>query len=436
MLTPRNRMVLEFRDVLAETERLAPAEMASYQRNLLLPLLEHARLHAPFYKDRLAPIFDGETPDLSRWNDIPVLTRGEAQSAAEALTSTYLPPHCGEVTNEETSGSTGIPFRHLRNDLMNVANIALTDRMFRWWQLDGNKTMASFTSRRKHRAPPPDGATLQGWRTGFDAAHYLIDMWADTDIQIDWLLARKPAYLTAYSSTLLALAERSRQRGVDLKFENIVSNATAISDDIRDVCETVLGARPHDHYGAQEMGSIAAECPVCGHYHINAETVLVEILRDDGASCAPGESGRVVVTSLYNYAMPFIRYEIGDYAVRGPETVNCQIQLPTLSRVLGRYRNTFTLPDGRIVYPYVEIARFRDYIPFTQVQVVQTDYDAIEVRYVAADDKAPDEEGLQIYLREAIHPELRVKAIPVADIPRSPSGKFEDFLSLVPRLRS
>jgi phenylacetate-CoA ligase len=435
MLTPRDQMVVEFRDVLADTERLPPDEMTSYQHNLLVALLEHARSHAPFYKDRLSPVFENGMPDLSRWNEIPILTRAEAQSAVEALTSTWLPPHCGKVLNEETSGSTGIPFRHLRNELHTVANIALTDRMFRWWKLDGNKKMASFTSRRKHRAPPPDGATIEGWRTGFRGTHYLIDMWADTDIQIDWLRTRKPDYLTAYSSTLLALAERSRQRGIDLKFERIVSNATAISDEIRAVCETVLGARPQDHYGAQEVGSIAAECPLCNRYHINAETVLVEILRDDGEPCAPGEMGRVIVTSLYNYAMPFIRYEIGDYAVRGADTVECQIQLPTLSRILGRYRNTFTLPDGRIVYPYVEIGRFRDYISFTQVQVVQTEYDAIEVRYVPLQDQIADEEGLQTYLREAIHPAMRVRAIAVTDIPRSSSGKFEDFLSLVPRLR-
>jgi phenylacetate-CoA ligase len=144
----------------------------------------------------------------------------------------------------------------------------------------------------------------------------------------------------------------------------------------------------------------------------------------------------VIVTSLYNYAMPFIRYEIGDYAIRGAEDTACRVRLPVLSRVLGRYRNTFTLPDGRIVYPYVEIGRFRDYISFTQVQVVQTDYAAIEVRYVPLDERAADAEGLQAYLREAIHPDVTVKAIAVPDIPRSQSGKFEDFLSLVPRLRT
>jgi phenylacetate-CoA ligase len=435
MLTRSDRRVLEFRNVLAATERLPGDELTAYQHKLVVPLLEHARAHVPFYKDRLSAAFASGPPDLSRWNEIPVLTRLEAQSAVEALTSRWLPPHCGAVLNEETSGSTGIPFRHLRNELLSIANVALTDRMFRWWRLDGNKTMASFTSRRKQHAPPPDGVTIKGWRAGFRGTHYMIDMWADTDIQIDWLVARKPNYLTAYSSTLLALAERSRQRGIELTFESIVSNATALSDEIRSVCETTFGARPHDHYGAQEVGSIAADCPICGQYHINAESVLLEILRGDGAPCAPGETGRVIVTSLYNYAMPFIRYEIGDYAVRGARNVKCQIKLPALSRILGRYRNTFTLPDGRIVYPYVEIGRFRDYISFSQVQIVQTDYDAIEVRYVPLQQRVADEAGLQAYLRDAIHPQVTVKAIAVDAIPRSASGKFEDFISLVPRLR-
>jgi len=163
----------------------------------------------------------------------------------------------------------------------------MTDRTFRWWGLDGNKTMASFTSRRKQFAPPPDGATMIGWQVGYRGWHHIIDMWADTDAQIDWLLARKPHYLTAYSSTLLVLGERVRQRGVTLRFEKIISTATAISDEIRDVCEEVLGARPFDHYGAQEAGSLAAECPHCGEYHVNAEAQRVEILREDGTACAP-----------------------------------------------------------------------------------------------------------------------------------------------------
>ena len=66
---------------------------------------------------------------------------------------------------------------------------------------------------------------------------------------------------------------------------------------------------------------------------------------------------------------------------------------------------------------------------------MRTEYDAIEVRYVPIEQRAANETGLQSYLREAIPPDLQVRAIGVAEIARSQSGKFEDFLSLVPRLR-
>jgi phenylacetate-CoA ligase len=429
-------MVFQFRDVLAETERLAPDELHSYQQTLLEPLVLHARQHVPFYAQRLAPVFAGGQPDLSRFHEIPILTRAQAQANVRALAASDLPPHVGPVETEETSGSTGRPFVHRRNQLLTIANLGLTDRVLRWCDFDGNKTMATFISRNREKAPPPDGSTLRGWRKGYTGLHHMIDMWADTDTQIDWLVKRQPNYLTAYSSTLLALAERSQRRGIPLRFERINSIATTMSDEIRQACREVFGVNPIDQYGAQEVGLIACECPVCGHYHLNAEAMLVEILRDDGTPCAPGETGRVIVTSFYNYAMPFIRYEIGDYAVAGPLKVKCPVRLPTLARVFGRYRNTFTLKDGRIIYPYVAIGRFRDFIPFEQVQVVQTDYDAIEVRYVPLSKAKADEAGLQAYLRDAIDRSLNVRAIAVDEIPRSPSGKFEDFLSLVPRHRS
>jgi phenylacetate-coenzyme A ligase PaaK-like adenylate-forming protein len=429
------KIVLQFRDVLAETERLASDELQAYQQKLLEPLLQHARRHVPFYAQRLAPLFHGETPDLDRFHEIPILTRAQAQANVKALAARNLPPHVGPVETDETSGSTGRPFVHRRSQLLTIANLGLTDRLLRWWDFDGNKTMATFIARHPERAPPPSGTTVRGWRTGFSGLHHFIDMWADTDVQIDWLVERQPHYLTAYSSTLLALAERVQRHGVSLRFERVNSIASVLSDDIRLACREAFGVSPIDQYGAQEVGLIAGECPVCGHYHLSAEAMLTEILRDDGTLCAPGEMGRVVVTSFYNYAMPFIRYEIGDYAIAGPVKVKCPVRLPNLTRVLGRYRSTFTLTDGRIIYPYVTIGRFRDFITFEQVQVVQTDYDMIEVRYVPTRGAAADEAGLQAYLREAIDASFNVRAIAVDAIPRAASGKFEDFLSLVPRHR-
>ena len=428
-------MVLKFREVLAATERLEPSALVAYQRQLLLPLLQHARAHMPFYKARLDPLFRGGDTNLDRWSELPILTRAEAQAASPAMTTSNVPAHLGSIGRDETSGSTGRPLTFSTNGLQAIAARALTDRLYRWWHLDGRRTMASFISRRKVPAPAPEGVSFPSWRTGYPSGtHHLIDMSADTDQQIDWLARRRPNYLTAYSATLRPLAERALERSIDLKFEAIIGVSNLVSDETRRLCRTVLGAPLIDQYGADEAGSIATQCRHCGLYHIAAETILVEIVDPAGRPCAPGATGRVVITPLYAYATAFIRYEIGDYATVGQPDPSCPIRLPTLSRIIGRFRNTFRMADGRILYPLFSIARLRDFVPLLQFQIVQTSYDEVKVRYVPAPGAGlADAAGLGDYLRQEIDQSLRVTAVAVADIPRAATGKFEDFISLVDR---
>jgi phenylacetate-CoA ligase len=235
---------------------------------------------------------------------------------------------------------------------------------------------------------------------------------------------------------LLDLAEQVQARGLNLRFEHIISIGTVLPDEIRKACKDTFGSSPIDQYGAQETGLLACECPWCGHYHTNAEMVLIEVLDPHGRPSPPGAVGRVVLTSFYNYAMPFIRYEIGDFAVTGPKRVKCPVKLPSLMQIIGRYRSSFTLHDGRTIYPYVPVSRLRQYISFEQFQVVQTNVDSIEVRYVPLEPGKIDMRGLETCLRELIDPSFSVQAVAVDEITRSPSGKFEDYLSLVPRHRS
>ena len=431
------RMVIKFRDVLAETERLPPDKLRAYQETLLAPLIRHAQRNVSFYQSRLAPLFRGAELDLSRWDEVAILTRAEAQRSTQALTARIVPPDAGAVDSGETSGSTGRPLRYLVNQLANVATLGATDRALRWWEFDGAKTMATFVARKRDSAAITDETTVAGWRVGFSGLHHMIPISPDNDKQIDRLIELRAHYLTGQSFILLGLAERVRERGINLRFERINSTSTALSDEIRNICKEVLGARPIDQYGARETGLIACECPWCGHYHVNAETMLVEILDAEGRPCAPGETGRVVLTSLYNYAMPFIRYDIGDLAVAGPRRVKCPVKLPALTRIMGRYRNSFTLHDGRVIFPLVPVARLREFISFEQFQVVQTDYDAIEVRYVPLDpSRSADAVGLEACVRELIDASFNVRAVAVDEIPRSASGKFEDYLSLVPRQRN
>lgn len=429
-----DRMVIKFRDVLAETERLHADQLKAYQENLLEPLLRHAYRHVPFYKERLAPLCSGSDVRLDCWHKLPVLSRTDVQQNLTALTADVVPPHMGATSPGETSGSTGRPVRYLINELANVASLGTTDRSFRWWGFDGSKPMASFVARHDDDARPPDGKVKKGWRVGFPGLHHMIDLSADADAQIEWLHKRRPAYLTAHSFVLHELARRACERGMQLPLERINSIGTVLTDDIRSACIAAFGASPIDQYGAQETGLLACECPSCGRLHTNAETVLVEILDSGGNLCAPGTVGRVVVTSFYNFAMPLIRYEIGDFAVAGPDSVQCPVKLPTLNKIMGRYRNAFTLHDGRMIYPYVPVSRLRQYLAFEQVQIVQTDTTSIEVRYVPLKtDASADPDGLEACLRDLLDPSFNVLTVALNRIERSPSGKFEDYLSLVSR---
>lgn len=433
MTSRSDQMVLKFRDVLATTERLGAEELAAYQQSLLKPLLLHARAHAPFYAQRLACVFRGDEVDLSRWHEIPVLTRAQAQQATAAMTARAVPPHLGAVTPDETSGSTGRPLIFATNALVAVAARAMTDRLLRWWGFDGDRTMATFISRRKVPSPAPDGSLFAGWRAGHPhGRHHLLDMSADSDQQIDWLARVQPDYLTAYSSTLRPICERIRERGLELSIRKIIGVSSQLQPETRELCREILGARVIDQYGADEIGSIATECPQCGLYHVAAESVLVEIVDEAGKPCGPGETGRVVLTPLYAYATVFIRYEIGDYATVPGEASTCSVRLPALRRVVGRFRNVFRLRDGRAIYPLFSVARLRQLVPMRQFQIVQTGYDTLEVRYVPIEgDGQADAAELEAYLREALTSTVSVGVVPVDRIDRAPSGKFEDFVSLV-----
>ena len=430
------RMVIQFRDVLAETERLPAEQLRAYQEQLLGPLILHAHRNVPFYENRLAPLIRGADVDFSRWDQAPVLTRAMAQQSTQALTARTVPPLAGAIKTGETSGSTGRPLRYASNELADIAALGATDRALRWWDFDGEKTMATFVARTQGQASTGDRLTETGWRVGFRGPHHMIPMSTDNDGPLDRLVECRAHYLTAQSFVLPGLAERVRAREIDLRFERINSTSSMLSDEMRDICQDVLGARPIDQYGAREAGLIACECPCCGHYHVNAETILVEILDAQGRPCTPGQTGRVVLTPLYNYAMPLIRYEIGDFAVAGPTSVECPVKLPTLARIMGRYRNSFTRRNGQVIFPHVPVSRLREFVSFAQFQIVQTDYEAIEVRYVPLDpSKLPNTAGLEACVRQSIDARFTVRAVAVDDIPRSASGKFEDYLSLVPRQR-
>lgn len=251
--------------------------------------------------------------------------------------------------------------------------------------------------------------------------------------QMDWLVAAKPDYLLTLPSNLADLVDESRRRGISLSgLREVRTVGEVMPAALRRRVREAWGVRVADIYSASETGYLALECPeVEGRYHVQSECVLLEVLTEDGRRCAPGEIGEVVVTTLHNYAMPLIRYAIGDYAEVGAPCP-CGRGLPVLERILGRVRNMLTLPDGSRRWPLFGLNHLPD-IPIRQYRVVQKDRRRLEVHLVCPRPLSEGEEAtIRDTLRQRLHPGFTIEFRYPADLPRNAGGKFEDFVNECP----
>ena len=153
----------------------------------------------------------------------------------------------------------------------------------------------------------------------------------------------------------------------------------------------------------------------------------------DGSPCAPGEIGRVIVTDLHNFAMPLIRYELGDQAALGPPCA-CGRGLPVLKMVAGRTHDLAVDPTGRSFFVHLGAGFWTAIAPITQRQIVQLAPDRLEIRYVAERDLTADEiAGLVREIRAAMRYDYAITCTRVPSIALGPSGKFADFVSMIGR---
>jgi phenylacetate-CoA ligase len=430
----------EFRQFLKTLDQTqwAPREhVQSYQQGLLVRLLRHAHEQVPFYRERLQCLFGAGGIDLSRWNNVPILTRAEAAANTAAMRSPPLPAYYGKITESKTSGSTTTPLEFATDGLTAIAANAAVTRLVRWWGLDTRRALATIRIYASGKAPPyPQGRDGKGWsRADPDSASHDLDMFTPVEQQVEWLLRKRAPYLVTLPSNALALAfAMTPAQARQLALEAVIGISETVLPRAREIIAERLGAKLIGVYSCQEIGVVAVQCPATPHYHVAAETALVEILHDDGSAARPGETGQVVVTGLYNYAMPFIRYALGDVATAGPEYCSCGRTLPVIAQVEGRTRHAFVFSDGTRVWPRIWVLReVREFIPCRELQLVQIDHQKIEIRYVPdGTDQLPNLEGLAGYVKSRFHPSARAIPVPMPTIPRGTGGKFEPFLSMIP----
>jgi len=196
---------------------------------------------------------------------------------------------------------------------------------------------------------------------------------------------REVQILMGQSSALGALAQYCIVCG-DAPEVFAVTGAIAFGETIpysvRQSVEQAFGVHLLSRYAAQELGVLAHESPQTGKHLLNTASYVIEILDlKSDTPAAPGSLGRVVVTDLFSYAMPLIRYDTGDLAVLATECTGVGA-VPMLERLEGRQLESIFAVDGTRISPFAIMGALRDLQQVFQYQFIQTGPVSYELRLV------------------------------------------------------
>ena len=424
----RAAQILSLQQQFRQSERCAVEDRDAAQLLQLRRFVAWAGTGLPWYRERLrhAGIEPGAPFSWQAFRRIPVLQRADVQGLHASFAALAAPPDHGAARDGATSGSTGVPVRFRRSGLADLFEQAIVLRDHLWHQRDltGRLAAIRFTERGSSSSSW-GGAVAEVFPTG---PSDVLPLSTPLERQVDWIVERAPTYLMVTASVLRELARVFLERGLTLhSLREVRTFGEVVGEDVREVVRAAWNVGIVDAYSASETGTLALQCPAHAHFHVQSECALVEVLDDAGEPCAPGAIGRVVVTPFLNFAMPLLRYDIGDYAEVGAPC-DCGRTLPVLRRIAGRVRNMLVYPDGQRRWPTFDLRALAALGGIRQLQFVQPRRDTLLVRIATTGTGGADwESRFRAIVCAALGYPFDIVFERVERIERTAGGKFEDF---------
>ena len=405
----------------------APRETITvFQKERLEKLIQHAYRTTPYYRELFQrELLKAETPELSH---IPPLEKQNIREQLDALCSTAFT--ADRRIKNATGGSTGTPLVFYQDRAYwNQRNLSVYyfDRWTGWdfgepqliiW---GSPADVEADGHWKHRL-----GTFwrnQYWLNGFrltDAA--MLAMFEQMNQSL-------PQTILAYPSSLYQFATFLSDNGLipQWHLKGIIASAEMLHPHYRTLAEDVFRTKVYNRYGGREVGLIAMECAE-GRMHINCHDLYLEIDSSDPYT----EPGEILITQLNNYAMPFIRYRIGDVGMLSDEMCPCGSELPILAELLGRTTATFQTKSGTLIHGGYFTQQFYNLVGISQFQLIQETFERCVLKLVI-NGAWRDEvrQHLVQKIQEVLGADVGVTVEFVEDIPLPASGKREYTISKV-----
>ena len=425
-------LALQFQ--LQQSEWWPAEQLLDQQLRQLQQLLKHAVIESLWYQQQ--PLFHSlakqtEPLSLNQFAQLPCLSRAQLQQNTGTISAANIPAAHGQRLELATSGSTGTPLLGSETELNHFFWGGYNLRDHLWHRRDLTKKFAAIRTNVTQQTLPNWGSAIS---CAFDTGPAVtLNIATPINQQLDWLIEEQPSYLLTHASNLQALAQLSLKTGRSINsLQTVISFGERLPANLHQLCNQAWNSPLEDIYSAEEVGYIALQCPQQpGNYHQMSEQLLVEILNDNDEPCQPGEWGKVVITTLHNFAMPLIRYEIGDFARVG-EPCGCGRGLPTLTEILGRTRNLITLPDGNRHWPSFPADLWLSVAPIKQFQLEQVSRNQIIAHYMMTQPLSQQQEkSLKNKLARSLLFDANIDFQHHLEPLTKADEKFEDFISRI-----
>ena len=435
MRFPQEESFSAYFRLLEKTQWWSPTKLKEFQQKKLNELLKHAYENVPYYHRMFNQL--GLKPqdikNVDKLRLLPILTKEIVRNNFDNLTSKNYSKD--KLISSATGGSTGEPMRFFVDRRCDASNRGAAHRDWSWAGYElGDKIAYLWAATHDLSAQ----ANLKNKIINLMERRIFLDAFSMTEKTLDTyiivLRKFKPKFINSYASSIYLLARYMEKEGIeDINPTAILTTADMLFDHQRDTIENAFGCKVFDYYSGRDTSLHAAECSEHSGYHLTIENAIAEFVKND-ENVVAGESGKIIITDLSNYAMPFIRYEIGDLGEPSDEICPCGRGLPLMKSIKGRILDTILTLDGRYLTGEFFPAIFADYDikGINEFQVIQKRKDKLLIKLVKGNSYSEDDLNLYIrIIRKHVGTEMNIDVKFVKAIEPTGSGKHRPIISEV-----
>lgn len=384
-------------------------QFQNWQKDDLIKLIKGTFPHVPAYESCNSKFRSGWPGSVSQiLARFPIIKKNEIRQKGVRFYIDRRFPF-SKLAHHRTSGSTGEPFETLWDSISESRKMANNLRAYSFAGcLIGTKYV--------HLSPPMKKtssrlvATLLELIRRYDYDIFTKDYFA----LASKIVNARPEYIIGHVSSLKAVAEVLKEKKITIPgIKGLITSGELMLPETRLFLEEVYQAKTWHTYGTTETGTMAVECDRHCGYHLNPRAAIIEILDENDTAVPYGESGRIVVTSLLNRAMPLIRYDTGDRGSLTNDVCACGQQIPRLQVVEGRQIDLLLRKDGTKIPPFLVSLSLKPFLPYIrQYQFTQHTRIFADFKFIAKKKIPPEKlQDLESLLRGLLGIEVKIEIV-------------------------